>query len=163
MTGLLSFDVGCAATDGVLAISGTSLHAPSWICLDVSELWMSAEQRGTDLVIPGRPGAIPMPRRATVTPRSIRLLIGGTHRYNGTRYNNVRAGLFANVQALNALVVQPTYVGNGTRSIQLSAPGGGGLTGVGHVVGLDLGEHLGGQVMRAVLRISLPDGELTPY
>lgn len=153
-------DWECTTDDGRLSIDGLIMHCPAFAVLDVAKLWEGPVQRGTDLQIPGRPGVLPNPRRADVTPTSLRLVIDGRFDRDGDEYPNSAQGLLETVLWLRENVTDPTYATDGTRQLVLSSPDGSRtLTGPAHV-SMTAGQRLG-PIQRYQLNLSLPDGALT--
>lgn len=146
-------NVAASMADGVLTVGGISMHTPGWIAVDVTPLWDGPDVRGDDLLIPGLPGLLPMPRRFTGTSYTIPLLIDGAVTSSGTPHANIRNGI-----ALNLGVLQ-TLVGGMPKSVSLTRPGGGIYgTGSAHVQ-VKQGEKSRG-IARAVMTLDFPGGGL---
>jgi len=146
---------------GSLTIDGVLLHRPAFAVLDVRPLWTGPTVRGADLEIPGWPGVVSMPRRATARSVSLPMLIEGRVDPAGNPYDNPLEGLLLNIEWLRTYVTGPTYLTDGTRYAVLSIPGGGGTReGYVTVEGLEVG---GGPVGMgfAVLDLTLPNGTLS--
>lgn len=141
-----------------LEVDGTSLATYAWEIVDLSPLWSSAKVRGADKRIPGAAGVRRYRRRRDVTTRSLPMVIVGTVDQDGVAYADARSGLRANLDVLEANVVAPTNIGDGTRTAILHQVGDT-KTGPIHVLGLDVGP-LGPSGARAVLEISIPGGKL---
>lgn len=158
MTSLGDIDVACTETDGLLYIGTVSMNRPAWAMLDLTPLWAPAQQRGEDLLIPGRPGLVAMPKRVTGTDASLRMIINGNYNYLGAATTNSRRGLFDNIDYLNNHVVTPPA---STRTVSLYLPGSSTeyMSGKVHVTSLELGEQVGG-FCKAILNLSIPDGRL---
>lgn len=155
-------DVGCASNDGVLFISSVSMHCPGWVVLDVTPLWQASTQRGADLLIPGRPGMLPLPRRITSTEVSLRMIINGNYTAGGVYNYNARLGLYNNIEYLNSAIVVPAP-GGSLRNVTLYAPGGGSSKTQGaHVTGLEIGDQVGA-FCKAVLTLVFPEGNLSGF
>lgn len=157
---------------GTLSIDGVLLHTPAWDLPDLGELWFPAAVRGSDRVISGLTGVLPYQRRATVTTRSLRMIITGVVDREGAYYTgsgDIRVdhqrGLQANIAYLRANVVDPTNVGDGTRTASLTLPGAAEdddpITAPVHVLGLTPGAKLG-PIQRCTLDLSFPEGALVP-
>jgi hypothetical protein len=149
------------AAAGDLTIGGIAMMCPAWKVLNLYELWQPAQQRGTDRLIPGAAGVLAQQRRATVTARSLQMLIVGTHNRLGTAQTDLYEGLQANIDYLLSNVVNPTGATDGTRSAVLTMPDASTRTEPIHVLGLEFGEvRQDGAWMRAVIEISVPSGRI---
>lgn len=142
-----------------LEIDGVPLPSDAWDVLSLLPLWHGPQVRGSDRLIPGAAGVKAYRRRATVTVRTLELVIYGHVDEDGNPNVDVRAGLEANVAYLRANVADPTNVGDGTRTAVLHLPSGATRTADVHVVGFDLGEF-GPTSVRATLDLSIPSGAL---
>jgi hypothetical protein len=146
---------------GDLTIGGIAMNCPAWKVLNLYELWQPADQRGSDRVIPGSNGVLPLKRRDTVTQRSLQMLVSGTHDRTGAAVADRFEALQANVDYLIANVVVPTGATDGTRSAVLTMPDGTTRTEPVHVTGLELGDlSLDGAWTKAVLTLSIPTGRI---
>lgn len=152
-------DVAGSLADGELRVSGSTMHTPAYAPVDLTELWEGPDQRGDDLMIPGAPGVLPMPRRADVSERRVHMVIDGSVAYTGAVWSNEREGLRRNVARIRSIASDPTGVGDGTRAITLTSPDGlTTLSGYAHV-SLKVGAKTKG-LWRAELVLSLPSGYL---
>jgi hypothetical protein len=156
----VSIDLVAATRDGVLTIDGVAMQRLAWAVLDVTPLWLGPDQRGQDLEIPGRPGALPNPRRAATTSRTLRMVIDGQYDPAGVWQSNPRQQLRRNISYLREHVSDPTYIGDGRRTITLVTPDGVTYQGHVHIGALQLGDQVQG-VARAALPITITDGALT--
>lgn len=149
-------DVGCTTENGTLYVEGEIMHRPAFTVMDVSPLWQGPDQRGTNLMIPGRPGTIAMPKRAAETMVSLRMLLDGRRTVGGGAKSNYSDGLFDITMWLRALTA-PTPT---PRNLTLYAPDG--ITSIGGTGQLrfTLGDRVG-PLQRALLEITLPEGYLT--
>jgi hypothetical protein len=137
------------------------MNGPAWKVLNLYELWQPANVRGSDRIIPGSAGVVAYPRRATVTVRSLQMLISGTHDRTGAAVADKFEALQANVDYLLTNVVVPTGATDGTRSAVLTMPDGTTRTEPVHVLGLELGDlSLDGAWTKAVLELSIPTGRI---
>jgi hypothetical protein len=94
---------------GTLTIDGTSLNCPAWGIPDLSALWgLVPPQRGKNVVIPGTPGQLPMPRRDDEAVVTLVMLISGTVDSAGTATADENVGLITNIGLLEAAFVAPT-------------------------------------------------------
>lgn len=152
--------VPVSQADGILSITGLPLHTPAYAILDLTPLWMGPDIRGEDLLIPGRTGVLPLPRRATVTTKSLPMIIDGRYDRLGNRWDNEREGLRRNIALLRTYFTDPTYSGDGTRWLTLTSPTNiVTLSGPVHVTGIEVGREYG-PIWRASLNLSLPLGTL---
>lgn len=110
---------------GAVTIDGVLMHRDAFAIVDPTDLWLPADQRGGNLTIPGRPGTIPLPRRATESTRSLPMLIDGRIDPAGDAYTDELAGLAATLDWLEENVTGPTYTGDGTRTLTLTDPDAG--------------------------------------
>jgi hypothetical protein len=143
-------------------INGVPVPSQIVDCTSLLELWHGADRRGRDRVIPGAAGVRRKRRRRTVTIRSLPLLINGRSDSDGIAVAaaDQRAELAANVAYLRAQWLDPLDSGDGTVPVELHLPGGSVVAGDAHCLALDLGTYHPTEV-RAVLTLSLPDGELS--
>jgi len=145
------------APSGELTINGVSMHTPAWAVVDLTVLWMGAQVRGFDRLIPFAPGVIPHRRRMTVTQHSLPMVITGAVDRLGVAWPDPWEGLEANIDYLRAFVVDPTNATDGTLPATLDMPSGASRTADIHVLRLSLGVVQSG-LMRATLDISIPEG-----
>lgn len=145
---------------GTLTIGGVLMHRKAWAIIDVTPLWLPADQVGEDLFIPGKvDGRIALPRFKEVTERQLPLVIDGRFGPGGSENANELKGLKDNIAYLRANVVSPVG-GNGTRVFSLTPPGGGTPdVGYAHVTHLEVGGKLGAMAT-AVFTVSFPGGEM---
>jgi len=149
------------AAAGDLTIGGIAMNCSAWTVLNLYELWQPANVRGSDRLIPGSAGVVAYQRRATVTTRSLQMLISGTHDRTGASVADRFEGLQANDAYLSANVVVPTGASDGTRSAVLTMPDSTIRTEPVHVLGLELGDlSLDGSWAKAVLELSIPTGRI---
>lgn len=156
----MTIDLAAATRDGVLTIDGVAMQRLAWAVLDVTPLWLGPDQRGADTEIPGRPGGLANPRRADTTTLTLRMIIDGGYTPAGVWAPDPRAQLRLNVKYLRDNVSDPTYIGDGRRTLTLVTRDGATLSGLVHVGKLQLGDQVQG-VARAALPISITDGDLT--
>lgn len=146
-------DVAATLTDGALTINGVLLHTPAYAAVDVTELWEPADQRGDNILIPGKPGRVPMPKRDDETERSVPLILDGAVTSTGAVISNPTAGLFGHWMTLRAALGGGDLV-----PASLSAPGGGpGISADVHVMGIAKGTRLG-TLMACTLDLLIPAG-----
>jgi hypothetical protein len=161
----------CASPTGVLTVSGVALHGPCWTILDLTPLWVQADVRGDDRLLPGVTGVIPYRRRTTVTRHSLPMWVIGEVSWTDAAYADPWVGLETNLNYLYTNVVAPTGAGDGTRPGSLAMPSGATRTADVHILSLELGgtaagtaSHAGGAAgagVRATLELSIPDGRFS--
>lgn len=132
----------------------------AWDVLNLWVLWRGPATRGNDRRLPGVPGVKPYRRRATVSKRTLELVVFGFRDPTGAPYADVREGLEANLDFLRANVTDPTNIGDGTRTAVLELPSGATRTGPIHIEDFDVA-GLGPTSVKATMDISLPEGALT--
>jgi hypothetical protein len=146
---------------GGLTIGGISLTTTWCKVLNLLELWLPADQRGGDRVVPGASGVLAQQRRDTVTRRSLQLLIAGDVTYAGATTGDAFERLQINLDYLRANIVAPTGTTDGTRSAVLTMPDGTTRTEPVHVTGFDLGTYAeDARWVRGVLTVSIPSGRV---
>lgn len=152
-------DLAAATRDGALSIDGVVMARPAFAVLDVWPLLQGPEQRGDDTRIPGRPGVLSNPRRADAATITLRLIIDGTYRVDGTLASDPRAQVLTTSLYLRQYVTDPTYVGDGTRTATVVTASGLTFSGPVTVGPLRIGEQ-GGPLARATIQITMPEGYL---
>lgn len=144
---------------GNLTIGGIGMMGPAWVVTNLYELWLPADQRGSDRVRPGATGTLPVRRYATATRKSLRMKIAGDVDRTGAASSSLLTGIYTNIAYLRDNVVAPTGATDGTRSAVLTVPGGTTITEPIHVTGFEISDiHDGGAWCKAVLEISIPSG-----
>lgn len=141
-----------------ISIAGVPLATPAWIHTNLFEFWSGLSTRGQDRVIPGAAGVLPYPRRPTITPRTIELVIFGDVNWEGTPQTDTRAGLWANVDHLRTNVTDPLVVGDGTRELILYRPDGSAVSCSVQVEGFELGGGLGPDHTLATIDVTIVEG-----
>jgi hypothetical protein len=153
------FDWNTAA--GGLTIGGISLTTTWCKVLNLVELWLPADQRGGDRIVPGASGVLAQQRRDTVTRRSVRIIIAGDITYTGATTGDAFERLQINVDYLRTNIVAPTGTTDGTRSAVLTMPDGTSRTEPVHVTGMEVGRYSeDGRWMLATLELSIPSGRI---
>jgi hypothetical protein len=146
---------------GGLTIGGISLTTTWCRVMNLVELWLPADQRGQDRIVPGSAGVKAQQRRDTVTRRTLRLTIAGDVTYTGATTGDAFERLQINIDYLRANIVAPTGTTNGTRSAVLTMPDGTTRTEDVHVTGMDVGRYAeDGRWMLATLDLSIPSGRI---
>ena len=146
---------------GGLTIGGISLTTTWCRAENLIDLWLPADQRGGDRLIPGTAGVLAQRRRDTVTRRGVRLTIAGDVTYTGATTGDAFERLQINIDYLRANIVAPTGSGDGTRSAVLTMPDGTSRTEDVHVTGFDLSSYAeDARWARGVLQLSIPSGRI---
>jgi hypothetical protein len=117
---------------GTLTIEDVSLNTPAWCLPDMSPLWASRAQRGSNRLIPGVTGRKAYKRRLDETKLSLPILITGFCDSEGTSYADIgisfAQGLEANVKFLqNAFGLDDPALlssGDSTLTATLTLPSG---------------------------------------
>lgn len=151
-----SGNISLTSASGIARVS-IDMHTPAWTIIDLLPLWLGAELRGDDRILPGVSGVIPYRRRNTVTQHSLPMIVIGSRDRLGAAYTDMWVGLESNINYLMNNVVSPTNTGDGTRSATLVMPSGAVRTANIHVLRLSLGTINSG-IMKATLDISIPAG-----
>jgi hypothetical protein len=154
--------------DGTLAISGVNMNWDAWAIVGddngrggLLNLWIEAEQRGEDRVLPNATGVIPYRRRLDVTPHELRLLVTGDIDLAGQPSTNSKTQLLTNLAFLYTNVIAPTGTGDGTRGATLTFPGMTNRTANIHVLKLEPERYNyvdGSAIFEGTLLISIPAG-----
>jgi hypothetical protein len=147
---------------GGLTINNVDMMAPAWQVRNLHDLWLPANQRGEDRIIPGVSGRKAYRRFADTTTRTLLLKITGDVNSAGTPQTNKFQGLQANIDALITSVVNPTDTGDGTRTLVLTMPSGGSRSEPVHVTGMSFGGPLAenGRWITATIDLSIPAGRI---
>lgn len=146
---------------GDLTIGGIAMNGVAWKVTNLIDLWMPADQRGADRLLPGSSGVLAQKRRDTVTQRSLQMLISGDVTYANSTSGDAFERLQINLDYLRINVVAPTAIGDGTRTAVLTMPDGTTRSESVHVVGMQLGEYRqDAGWAKAVLELSIPSGRI---
>jgi len=149
------------ALAGNLAIGLVPMMNPAFKVQNLPELWLPANQRGTDVIRPGVSGVKARLRRDTVTVRTLRLLIVGSADVNGNAVADLFEGLQANMDYIRQNLVAPTGVTDGTRSVVLTMPDGTTRTEPAHVQQMEVGRiSENGAFALATIELSIPSGRI---
>jgi hypothetical protein len=165
------------AIEGTLYISGVNMNRPAWAVLGdergkngLVPLWIEADVRGDDRLLPSVTGVIPYRRRITVTRHDLRILVAGDVDVNGAPVANPTIGLENNLTYLRTNVVAPVASATGTRSAILTMPSGVTRTADIHVLDLVVQSYMfspvvdgcsQGALLIGILQISIPSGRFT--
>ena len=146
---------------GNLTIGGIAMLNPAFKVQNLPELWLPANQRGTDVIRPGVSGVKARLRRDTVTVRTLRLLIVGSADTSGAAVADLFEGLQANMDYIRTNVVAPTGLTDGTRSVVLTMPDGTTRTEPAHVQQMEVGRIVeNGAWALATIELSIPSGRI---
>lgn len=104
--------------DEYVEIGGLVLATPAWECVDFSALYDAPPVRGDDVVVPYHEGALSF--RRIVGPRRVVLpmVVYGDYDRDGLAYDDARAGLRTNLDALKREVARPVQYGDGTKLLR---------------------------------------------
>lgn len=102
----------------------TGMHNVAWNILDVTPLWMPADQRGTNVILPQRSGTRAYRRRITQTEVALEMVICGVVDQHDIPWSNPLEGLRQNLLWLAENVVDPPPDGSATRVATLTSPDG---------------------------------------
>lgn len=144
---------------GTLSIDGVEMQRAAWY-VELSPLWRTPDVRGGDRILPGVTGVRPYRRRRTVSRYSLPMIVTGQYDRFGLVTPDPEAGLAANLAYLNANVLLPTNVGDGTRSATWVPPGQPAVVVDVHVLGISDPGFSPGALMRTTLELSVPRGDL---
>lgn len=125
----------------------------SWV------LWRGPDVRGSDRLIAHLDGARPKRRRATVSSRTLELLISGEKDHLGVPHDDPRVGLELNIMHIRDNVADPLDTDEGTRTCSVYLPSGSVLSGPVHIEAFDFAES-GLHDVRATFDLTLPEGSL---
>lgn len=163
MPGLVDFDC-----EGTLTIGSVLMNRAAWMIAGDEEgsnglvqLWVTAEQRGEDRILPSATGVIPYRRRLTATRHDLRLVVTGDVTDAGVATSNSKTGLMTNLNYIYTNVVAPTGATDGTRAATLTFTGITSRTANIHVLGLQVTRFnlaTDSAVFEGVLQISIPAG-----
>ncbi len=148
--------VECTTADGELFVGAQTMHRPAFAVMDPSPLEHGSAERGTNLRIPGAPGTLLMPKRTDEATLTLRMLLDGRYTAAGALSTLGDARGCRDLRVwLRANVYGPTPTG---RTLTLYLPGGGSVSGTGHV-NIQFGVRVG-PLQRAIMVVNLPDGLL---
>jgi hypothetical protein len=83
------------------------LNTPAWECVDYSPLYDTAPLVGANRAIPGVAGKLAVARERDEWQVSLRLVVLGSHDYEGNEYAEPREGLRTNLRFLRTSVFRP--------------------------------------------------------
>lgn len=127
---------------------------------NLSALMEGPDVRGSDVLIPHKPGVVAQIRRATVTVKGLELVIFGSYDVNGAAAADRHVTLWDNIEYLRGQVTDPTMSNDGTRVATLYLPDGTTKSGDVHVLGMEL-SPISSWDARAVMEVSIPSGALS--
>ncbi len=142
-----------------IAIDGVPLSTPAWITTDLSELNDGPENRGSNLIVPRRPGAVIRRRVRDSRIVNIPIVIFGDKDAENNAYADAREGLLDNIDALKKALRMPNTALSATRLLTYYRPTGTVEAIVQTTQKLDI-EQIGPTTARGVLTIEIPAGVL---
>lgn len=162
------------ASEGTLTLNGVSFTNPAWtVCADENgeggllQLWgLMSDRRGEDRVLPTATGVVAYPKRRTVTPYSLRLIVIGDVNSSGVANADDRVGLQTNLAAIKAVIDTASTGTAGTVTATLTRFTGASLTGAVHVLKLEQQRYglsesgKEGSWYEGTLQLSIPAGIL---
>ena len=92
-----------------ITIDGVPLSTPAWTTTDLTELLDGPENRGSNLVIPRRPGAIFRAKIRDSKIVNIPIVIFGDRDAENNVHADPRQGLIDNINALKAALFMPSF------------------------------------------------------
>lgn len=144
---------------GTLYLDEEVMHRTAFAVAQVSALFAPAPRRGADLLIPGRPGLLSLPRLSDARRVGLPMVIDGQFLPDGTESGHDLSGLKFTLAWLDEHVIAPEG-GSSTRLLRLTDPGGlPDQTATVTVEGVTLGQRNRG-LWFAVLDLTLPTGRL---
>lgn len=109
--------------DESITIDGVPLHTPAWAVTDASDLFNGAPNRGADILIPNRRGAVARRRTIDATEVLLPVVVFGDKQPDGTPNTDIRAGLLANIDTLKRALRPNTAAADGTRALEIAVGG----------------------------------------
>ena len=157
MSGITNY--GCT---GLLTVNGLLLNCPAWDLVDLTDLWMGADLRGDDVVIPHKDdGVQARRRRITATQYSLPGVMDGSVTTTGVENSDPWEGLQAHIDQWRSTIIDPPGIGDGTLIGVLTMPNGQSRYADVHVMRFTKGQVLQGRLL-FTLDISLPGGVFAP-
>lgn len=141
--------------DEYLELGVVPLSTPAWATEDIASLLAGPPARGTDLVIPGRPGQQARPRVTDARTVTIPITVFGDRNWEGTPYADTRVGLMTNLEHLKVRLAPP--LGNDTRALIWHSPLGDRKAQTLPSSAIDI-SMLGPHTARVVLTLTIPSG-----
>lgn len=149
---------------GTLRIDGFDMNTPAWLFPDLRPLWLLGATTGRNLPVTGANGDRPLRRFRTTTEWSLRFLISAeVDRFGMQPFGTTQLGMMqqlqANIDYLNANVLEVVESDEGTRTLELTKPLGDVVTVEGHVnPALTIVKAAEGGLV-TLLDLSVPDGQ----
>lgn len=144
--------------DEYLEINGVPLATFGWEATDISTVYGAPSIRGSDRLIPHKPGEDPLSRVQGVLRGPIALDVYGESDEDGTPYGDPRMGLIANMDYINANVIAPNPAGDGTVPVVWHLPDGSTRTANGIVESPSPPEPLDAYSMQIIFDLVIPSG-----
>ena len=142
-----------------IEIDGVPLATPAWIVTDLSELNDGPENRGSNLVVPRRPGAIIRRRVRESRIANIPIVIFGDRDAENNVHADAREGLLSNIDDLKKALRMPNTVTSASRLLKYYRPTGTVEAVVQTTQKLDI-EQISPTTARAVITVEIPAGVL---
>lgn len=105
-----------------LAIDDIPMATPAWRQQNLPELFLAAQQRGSDRLIPTLAGRKPYQRRRDTTAATVAVHVFGDQDWEGNANTDPLGGIIESVLHLRDNVCAPTGTGDGTRSAVITFP-----------------------------------------
>jgi len=138
-------------------IDGVPMATPAWLATDLSELNDGPENRGSNLVIPRRPGAVFRAKIRDSRIVNIPIVIFGDRDAENNVHADPRQGLIENINALKAALYMPSFAA--ARVLTYYRAAGNVEATVQTTQKLDI-TPIGPTTARAILTIEIPSGVL---
>lgn len=142
-----------------IEIDGVPIATPAWIATDLSELNDGPQNRGENLIIPRRPGAIFRSKISDAKIANIPVVIFGDKDAEGNAHADPRKGLIDNINSLKKALTTPNTPNNNARYMVYHRASGDVEAYVQTSPKLDI-TPIGPTSARAVISIEIPSGTL---
>lgn len=143
-----------------LVIGDVPMSTPAWEHLNLYVLLSGADTRGDNLIMPGAAGVRPLRKRPTQTNRTLDLAVFGDRRWDGYLYPDPVEGLYANIEHLRQMVVDPLATEYSVRTATLVRPGATAVAAV-QVLGFEITESVSPWCVQASMDLTLIGGAFT--
>jgi len=142
-----------------IEIGGVPIATPAWIATDLSELNDGPDNRGENLVVPRRPGAIFRSKVRDAKIANIPIVIFGDRDPDNNTYADPRQGLIDNINLLKKALTTPNTPLSGSRLLTYYRASGNVEASVQTSPKLDI-TPIGPTSARAIITIQIPSGTL---
>lgn len=143
---------------GSLTINSVSLTSTRFMARNLAVLHGLGQLRGSDRVIPGVAGVVPLRRRTTATRYDLELYVCGDDDGAGLPFTDVQAGLVSNLNVVINSIADPPTPPTVTRSAVWTPYNSAPKTFDVVVEGFTIGAAVNESTVRTVLSIMLPGG-----